>query len=298
MATTNPYHVDESKPWLQKAAGWPDEVPKNMEFPKKTLRQMFKESVAQWPDHHAAWFLGSFMSYRELDDKIDRLATALHKLGVKKGDVVSLLLPNSFQYLVCYYAIASIGAVASGINPTYKPMEILHQLKTVDAKTLIVLDALYEGQVAPIRDKSPVRTIIATNIVDLAGLSPIKKFLGKLLKKIPTGPVPAEIQTRQIMVWSGVDLDGQDVHALSQQLDGQRHRPQPAVDHGILALLDVGFLGVGRSGRGRRDGPGGQILAANLRAVKVHHHSAPVANRESQGLDPIGIVDRELAPKI
>ncbi len=192
MATANPYHVDESKPWLQKAAGWPDEVPKNMEFPKKTLRQMFKESVAQWPDHHAAWFLGSFMSYRELDDKIDRMATALHKLGVKKGDVVSMLLPNSFQYVVCYYAITSIGAVASGINPTYKPMEILHQLKTVGTKTLIVLDALYEGQVAPIRDKSPLRTIIVTNIVDLAGLSPVKKFLGKLLKKIPTGPVPAD----------------------------------------------------------------------------------------------------------
>ena len=97
MATTNPFHVDESKPWLQKAAGWPDEVPRNMEFPKKTLREMYKEAVAQYPDHNAAWFLGSFMTYRELDDKIDRFATALHKLGIKKGDVVALLLPNSFQ---------------------------------------------------------------------------------------------------------------------------------------------------------------------------------------------------------
>jgi long-chain acyl-CoA synthetase len=192
VASTNPFHVDEKKPWLQKEAGWPDEVPRNMEFPKKTLREMFKEAVAQWPDHHAAWFLNAFMSYRELDDKIDRLATALHKLGIKKGDVVALLLPNSFQYVVSYYAVTAIGAVVSGVNPTYKPMEILHQLKTVGAKTLIVLDALYEGQVAPIREKSPLRTIIATNIVDLAGLSPIKKFLGKLLKKIPTGPVPAD----------------------------------------------------------------------------------------------------------
>jgi long-chain acyl-CoA synthetase len=192
VATTNPFHVDESKPWLQKAAGWPDEVPRNLEFPKKTLRDMYKEAVAQYPDHNAAWFLGTFMTYRELDDKIDRFATALHKLGVKKGDVVAMLLPNSFQYVVAYYGAAAIGAIPSGINPTYKPMEILHQLKVIGAKSLIVLDALYEGQVAPIRDKSPVRTVIATNIVDLAGFSPIKRFLGKLLKKIPTGPVPAD----------------------------------------------------------------------------------------------------------
>ena len=192
MATTNPFHVDESKPWLQKAAGWPDEVPRNLEFPKKTLRDMYKEAVAQYPDHNAAWFLGHFMTYRELDDKIDRFATALHKLGIKKGDVVAMLLPNSFQYVVGYYGAAAIGAIPSGINPTYKPMEILHQLKAINAKTLVVLDALYEGQVAPIRDKSPVRTIIATNIVDLVGLSPLKRFLGKLLKKIPTGPVPAD----------------------------------------------------------------------------------------------------------
>ena len=90
------------------------------------------------------------------------------------------------------YGAAAIGAIPSVINLTYKPMEILHQLYAFNAKTLIVLDALYEGQVAPIREKSPVRTIIATNIVDLVGLSPLKRFLGKLLKKIPTGPVPAD----------------------------------------------------------------------------------------------------------
>jgi long-chain acyl-CoA synthetase len=190
--TSNPYHVEESKPWLQKEAGWPDEVPRNFDFPRITLRQMFLESAEKFPDHVAVWFLDTFMNYRELRDKIDRFATALHRLGVKKGDVVAMLLPNSFQYVVGYYAITSIGAVATGINPTYKPMEILHQLKVTGAKTLIVLDALYEGQVAPIRDKSPVKTIIATNVVDLAGIGAFKKFLGKLLKKIPTGPVPAD----------------------------------------------------------------------------------------------------------
>ncbi len=187
----NPYYVDESKPWFSEEAGWPAEVPKNVEFPNLSLGQMLRESAQKWPNHNVAWFLDTFMTYKQLDDYVDHFASALHKLGVRKGDVVSMLLPNSFQYLVGYYAAARIGAVASGVNPTYKPMEILHQLKTVNSKVLVVLDALYETAIAPIIEESPVEYVVSTNITDLLGLSPIKRFLGKMLKKIPTGAVPA-----------------------------------------------------------------------------------------------------------
>jgi long-chain acyl-CoA synthetase len=185
------YHVDESRPWFKKESGWPDEVPRNMEFPKVTLGQMLQETADKYPDHRAVWFLDSSITYRELNAYVNALATSLHNLGFKKGDVIAFLLPNSFQYVVAYYAAVRIGCIASGINPTYKPAEILHQLKTVGAKGLVYLDALYEGQVAPIIEKSPVKTLIATNIVDMVGISGFKKFLGKMLGKIPTGRVPA-----------------------------------------------------------------------------------------------------------
>ncbi|MBN1336821.1 MAG: AMP-binding protein [Deltaproteobacteria bacterium] len=187
----NPFHVDESRPWFTSEAGWPDEVPKNMEFPEKTLGEFLKESVVKWPDQPAIWFLDTWVTYRELDDLVDRFATGLHRAGVQKGDVVAALLPNSIQYVVAYYACARLGAILSGVNPTYKPGEILHQLETVHAKVLIVLDALYEPSVAPIREQAPFRLVIASNIADLA-LSPLKRFLGRLLKKIPTGPVPPD----------------------------------------------------------------------------------------------------------
>ena len=37
MSSTNPYYVDESCPWFGKEAGWPEEVPKNIDFPQITL---------------------------------------------------------------------------------------------------------------------------------------------------------------------------------------------------------------------------------------------------------------------
>ncbi|MFH1434310.1 MAG: AMP-binding protein [Pseudomonadota bacterium] len=187
----NKYHVDEKSPWFTKEAGWPEEVPKNMDFPKLTLGEMLQETADRHPDNKAIWFLDTYVTYKELNDHVNAFATSLHNLGFKKGDVLSLMLPNSIQYVVSYYAAARIGVIASGINPTYKPAEVLHQLKTVGSKGLIFLDALYEEQIAPIIDKSPVKTLIATNVVDLVKISGLKKFLGKLLGKIPTGNVPA-----------------------------------------------------------------------------------------------------------
>jgi long-chain acyl-CoA synthetase len=187
------FHVDESSIWFSKDAGWPEEVPRNLELDERTLYQMLEESVGKFGDTRVMWFqpLDATMTYRELKEAVDRFATGMHRKGIKKGDVVAMMLPNSFQYVVGYYACARLGAIATGVNPTYKPGEILHQLKTTGAKALIVLDALYEGQIAPIFDKSPCQLLVATNVVDMVKGNGLKKFLGKLLGKIPTGAVPA-----------------------------------------------------------------------------------------------------------
>ena len=190
--SNNPYFVDESSLWFSKEAGWPDEVPKNYDFPEVTLGEMLHESAQKWPDLKAIWFMDSYITFAELDNYVDRFATALTNLGIKKGDVVALLLPNCIQYVVAYYATVRLGAIVTGCNPMYKPAEILHQLKMTDAKAIVALDALYESIVGPIFEKSPLETVITTNIVDMAiGISGAKKLLGRLLKKIPTGPVPA-----------------------------------------------------------------------------------------------------------
>ena len=150
--SSSPFHVDESRPWFSEEAGWPEEVPKNVEFERMTLGQMLANTAERWPDRRAIYFLETSMTFRELARHVASFATALHQLGLKKGDVVAMLLPNSFQYVIAYYAAARLGCVATGINPTYKPAEVEHQLETPGAKALICLDALYEDVVAPIVD--------------------------------------------------------------------------------------------------------------------------------------------------
>jgi long-chain acyl-CoA synthetase len=90
------------------------------------------------------------MNYRVLKKHTDSLATSLAKQGIKKGDVIAILIPNSFQFTISYFATVKLGAIATLINPTYKPLEILNVLKQVNAKALICMDAMY-GLIKPIK---------------------------------------------------------------------------------------------------------------------------------------------------
>ncbi len=182
------WQVNEDKAWFKK--WWPERTPKNHKFEKISLGEFFERQRGKYPNERLMWFIESWMTYEETGQAIDSLATALDKLGVKKGDVVAYLMPNCFQYVICFYATVKLGAIATGINPTYKPLEVLHQLKMTNSKVLITLDALYGEFVRPIISRTNIEMVIYTNIADLAsGLSGIKKKLGKMIGKIPTGKV-------------------------------------------------------------------------------------------------------------
>lgn len=188
---SNPYYVDEKKPWFTEEAGWPAEVKKNIEFERIPLGEAFERTAKEYPNLNAIWFLDTKMTYATLNDKINSFATALANLGLKKGDVVALMLPNSFQYVIGYYACAKLGLIVTGVNPTYKPGEVKHQMILTGAKAMVVLDVLYAEQVEPMIKDTSIKHLIVTNVTDLADLSPLKRWLGKKLKKIPFANPPA-----------------------------------------------------------------------------------------------------------
>ncbi len=180
------YVVSPDRPWF--SAHWPTEVPRNLEFSEKSVDSLIRDGANRWPNRPAVMFLGSQFTYREYDQAIDRFATALSEIGVKKGDTIALMLPNSYQYMISYHAAMRIGAIVSGVNPTYKPLEVKHQLETVHASTLIFLDILYKEKIEPIRNDLKLRRLIGTNLGDF--LPWPKKRLGLLLKKLPSAPLP------------------------------------------------------------------------------------------------------------
>ncbi|MEX2681378.1 MAG: AMP-binding protein [Candidatus Sigynarchaeota archaeon] len=189
------YPVDESRLWF-KSKYWPPKLPHQLDIDfDMSLPDLLDRAVKNWGDlPYIAFEVGglNWITFKQFADKVFRFATYLDSIGVKKGDVVAALLPNCIQYAVAYYGATKIGAVISGINPTYKPLEMLHQVKTINAQYLITLDTLFVEIAKPILDegKWTFKKIIVTNITDdCSGLSPIKKMLGKALKKIPSAKV-------------------------------------------------------------------------------------------------------------
>jgi long-chain acyl-CoA synthetase len=168
---------------------WPSQVPKCLDYPDCTLAEFLRQSASKHGSQAAVYFLDARVTYNDLWDMVQRLATALADLGLKKGDVCALMLPNSVQFVVSYYACQLIGVTVTAINPTYKALEIQYQLKDSGAKVLLVLDAVAQ-EVREAIQGTQVGTVVGTNVVDLCGFSSIKVFLGKVLKKIPTGELP------------------------------------------------------------------------------------------------------------
>ncbi|MCP4764371.1 MAG: acyl--CoA ligase, partial [archaeon] len=105
------YKVDESRPFFGK--WWPKGVPKQLDYDySMTLRDLMERSAKKWPDDNFIWSLETFVTYKEFKAMVDSFATYLSSIGVKKGDVVAILLPNSIQYAVAYYATICIGGIA------------------------------------------------------------------------------------------------------------------------------------------------------------------------------------------
>jgi len=170
------------QPWLDY---WPDGVPRNIDYSEISLGQMFDNTVKEFPNSQAIFFEGWGCRYSELKELVDKFATGLTKLGIRKGDVVAVDIPNIPQFIIAYYAAVKIGAVINPIIPLHKFVEIAYQVNDSNSKALIILDALYDGYLKG-KDLSKMETlehIILTGIDEY--LPKIKAVLGKLLGKVP-----------------------------------------------------------------------------------------------------------------
>lgn len=185
-------------PWLKH---YEDGVPTTLTYPDISLYQMLADSAAQYPGQPAVKMIlrylpagmtiGAEFSYAELKEKVDRLATALHELGVHKGDRVAVQLPNSPHSLIVFYAVLKLGAIVVNTNPIYTPREMQHQFSDSGAETVILLNSFYP-KLQEIQAKTSIKRVIVTRINDFIGF-PFNRLVQRTQAKegqwvdVPTG---------------------------------------------------------------------------------------------------------------
>ncbi|MFH1149149.1 MAG: AMP-binding protein [Actinomycetota bacterium] len=178
----------------------------------EAVKQIFKE----FPNKAALAYMGVEVTYGDLDRYANRFADMLIKNGLKKGDVVGINLPNIPEYVIAWLGTLRAGCVVSGVSPLLSAEEMEYQLSDVNAKALVTLDAIFAGRLVGISSNLPDLKLVAT--ASVGGFLPwIKRFLGKLLKKIPTGQV--------------TPLPGKTVVDMSQVIKDQKYSAEhPTVD--------------------------------------------------------------------
>ncbi len=77
-------------------------------------------------------------TYREFEQAVARAAGMLAAHGIGKGDVVSLLLPNSVEYIIAYFACWQLGALAGPVNGLLKAQEIDYVVSNSESKLILV----------------------------------------------------------------------------------------------------------------------------------------------------------------
>ncbi len=149
-------------PWLR---FYDEGVPPTIEVPPITVPDFLHQAALRFPSQVATLFLGARLTYRGLQVQVDCLAGQLHKLGVRKGDRVAIMLPNCPQTIIAYYATLTLGAVAVLTNPLYVERELEHQWGETGAETVFALDLLWP-RVEALRRKLPLKRIIVTGVQD------------------------------------------------------------------------------------------------------------------------------------
>ncbi|NIV39855.1 MAG: AMP-binding protein, partial [Anaerolineae bacterium] len=173
------------KPWLSSYDEW---VPATMDYPEIRLDQLLADSAAKHPEQQAIVFgarvgsrvLDAALSYQQLDQAVNQLATSLQQLGVGRGDRVAIIMPNCPQFVIAFYGILRAGGIAVPCNFLYSASELEHQLADAGAEIAIVLSPYYP-RVHSIRSGAGLRHVIVTNIKEY--FPPLLRLLFTLTKE-------------------------------------------------------------------------------------------------------------------
>ncbi|TAK82001.1 MAG: long-chain fatty acid--CoA ligase [Betaproteobacteria bacterium] len=160
-----------------------------------TVDGFLSASALRWPSKLAVVASGRSLSYAQLDADVSRFARALVVRGVQPGDRVSVILPNSLEMVVAFYAISRCGAVLVPLNPAYTDHELTYILGDAGA-SVVICRRSHTGRLHALKASIGLREFV--EIDDIEALS---GFISGQESR-PVKP-PEDVTTHSILYTSG-----------------------------------------------------------------------------------------------
>lgn len=170
-------------------------------YPAYPYAHLLARTAERCPEQLALLFGQIRLTYRELNALVDALANALSELGIGQGQRVCLFMTNRPEYVISWFALLRIGAVACPLNPAYKEREVAYQLADSEAAAVIV-DRVRLPLVEAVRGQTPaLRSLL---VVDQEQDLPAEQI--SAFARLLTGSAPTP--------WAGEEPAGEALAAL------------------------------------------------------------------------------------
>jgi len=151
---------DNDKPWYNL---YGNNIPHTLEYPKGSIYEAFNDACIKYPLYKAYTYFGKNCRYIKLNKQIINLAKSLKYIGVKKGDKITICMPNTPDAIIMFYAVNAVGAIANMIHPLSSEKEIEFYLNKSNSKFILCLDIIYP-KVEKIIENTKVKKVIISKI--------------------------------------------------------------------------------------------------------------------------------------
>ncbi len=116
----------------------------NIKIPNISIYEQVRLSSERYPNYIAIKYMGKKITYKKFIQLINRASVSFKKLGIKKGDIVTICLPNMPEALISLYALNKLGAIANMLHPLSAEEEIKQSLIKTRSKLLVLVDMFYD----------------------------------------------------------------------------------------------------------------------------------------------------------
>ena len=134
-----------------------------------SLAAELRQAAADAPERPFLRLREGEWTFRAVDEESDRLAAGLHALGVRRGEVVSLLLPNCIEFALVWFALAKLGAVAAPVNTSFRGAALAHAVDLVQSRLLVTHASLHDALAEVRSGLRSIGTVVSAGGTPLPG---------------------------------------------------------------------------------------------------------------------------------
>jgi long-chain acyl-CoA synthetase len=157
------------RPWLKSYKLGPYKLDHSLApYPQKPLFEILDRTAQEFPNQTAILFQGNTIKYHQLKSKVDRLANAFMRLGVRKGDRVCLFLPNCPEYILSYWAVIRAGGVVVPISLLRTDDGLFHEV-SISGSRFLICQEVHFGRVIGLLNHTELEGILVASDGGYAG---------------------------------------------------------------------------------------------------------------------------------